>query len=255
MLLTVNIGNINIDLAVFDGNEPIMFSQIATDQNKTSDQYCAEINNILKLYDVAKQHIDGAIVCSVVPKLSHVLEFALKTLFNCKVILLSSKVRTGINIKTDNPRLVGSDLVCGAVYAVHNNSYPCIIVNIETAITFTLIDKDATLCGYVIFPGPEISLEALKIRAAQLPYIGIETPASHVACKNTSDALKSGIVHGTASLIDGMVQKLANEVDGDVKIIASGMYTDVIIPFCQSEIQVEKNLLSYALNIIWLRNT
>lgn len=254
MVIAIDIGNTNITFGGFKGEELIFVSRIATDDKKTEDQYAVDLRSILKLNNVNAVDVCGVCISSVVPNLSEVIKKAVLFISDCKVITVSSGVKTGLNIKTDNPRQMGSDIVCGAVWAKKKDKVPVVLVDLGTATTFTVIDKNGILVGYSIMPGMEVSLNALRENAAQLPSVGIDNPHMGIIGKNTVDAMVSGIVFGTASAVDGMIDRFKMEMEDEANVIITGGYGKKISPFLKNCHVLDDNIILKGLYIIWQKN-
>ncbi|MGN0689156.1 MAG: type III pantothenate kinase, partial [Oscillospiraceae bacterium] len=192
---------------------------------------------------------------TVVPPLMPVLKDAIKKLLKCKVLVVSSGIKTGLNIKIDDPAILGADLVCGAVGAMAKYPLPLIIFDMGTATTISAIDRNGCFLGGTIFPGVKVSLRALSSVAAQLPDINTELNGMSVIGKNSIDSMKSGIVFGTASMIDGMIERYKAELGDDATVIATGGIAPSIVMHCKSDIIVDENLLTDGLLIIYKKNT
>lgn len=173
MILAIDIGNTNVVLGGIEGNDILFEARMATDSIKTSDQYCAELKNILALFDVVPSMIDGTIVASVVPPVLNSFRTAIRKLTGKNCLVVGPGIRTGLNIRMDNPTEIGSDLIVASVAAIHDYGAPLLIVDMGTATTITAIDKDGVYSGGCICPGLKISLEALTGRTAQLPGISL----------------------------------------------------------------------------------
>ena len=169
MILAIDIGNTNVVLGGIEGNDILFEARMATDSIKTSDQYCAELKNILALFDVVPSMIDGTIVASVVPPVLNSFRTAIRKLTGKNCLVVGPGIRTGLNIRMDNPTEIGSDLIVASVAAIHDYGAPLLIVDMGTATTITAIDKDGVYSGGCICPGLKISLEALTGRTAQRP--------------------------------------------------------------------------------------
>lgn len=254
MIIAVNIENTNISVGGFIEDELSFVARIATDLNKTPDQYACEFQNIFGLYHVSTENIEGAIFCSVVPSLSNVICDAVRKLSVCTVLMVSSGVKTGLNIKIDHPKLLGSDLVSSAVKAVHMAKLPCVIVDMSTATTFTAIDRNGALVGSSIAPGIKIGLDALRQSAAQLPSISLDEPADGIFGKNTIQAIQSGVIYGAAALVDGMVERYVEALGEDAGTLITGTYGSFIAPYCKRKMTVENDLVLHGLRIIWDKN-
>lgn len=255
MVFTVDVGNTNIVLGAFKDDKLVFVSRVATESKLMEDQYALEFMDILKLYGYSADMFDGAIISSVVPSLIPVLKGALKKLMKCKVLVVSAGIKTGLNIKIDDPAVLGSDLVCGAVGAISKYPVPCIIFDLGTATTISAIDKNNVFLGGSIFPGVMVSLRALASNTAQLPDINMELNQIDPICKNTNDSMRSGIILGTASMIDGMIDKYKKVIGDDCTVIATGGLAPLIVPYCTKEIIIDSSLLIDGLYSIYKKNS
>lgn len=253
MVLAIDVGNTNIVIGCFDENSLAFVSRIQTDKNKMADEYAITFNSILNFHGVNSRQFDGAIISSVVPSITPTLKKALNDLLYCKVMTVSPGTKTGLNIKIENPAILGADLVCGAVRAMRHYPLPCIVVDLGTATKFTVLAKDGELLGVSIMPGVMISLEALCKGAAMLPNIDFSATAPIIG-KNTPDSMRSGIIYGTASMIDGMIEKINKEIGEDATVIATGGVAPQIISYCNSKITVDSDLVLWGLKDIYDKN-
>ncbi len=253
MVLTLDVGNTNIVIGGFLNDELAFVSRIATDTKKTEDEYAVLFKNIAELHNVAETEVNGAIISSVVPPLTNTLKFALSTVFGVNALAVGPGIKTGINIKCDNPASVGADLICACVAAHYIYGSPSLIVDMGTATKMMVVDENGTFTGAAIIPGVNIGLKALASGTAQLPQISLEAPKSVVG-KNTIDCMRSGVVFGNASMIDGMINRFNGEIGEKLKVIATGGLAEAIIPYCKSEIMLDKNLLLKGLYLIYKKN-
>ena len=211
MILALDIGNTNITMGVFDGRNLKFVSRLATDRQRTEDQYAVELRDIVDIYGVSIGEIEGSIISSVVPSLTSGIKRAVKRLTRTEPLCIGPGMKTGLNIKLNDPSTLGADLVAGAVAAIELFDCPCIIFDIGTATTISVLDADASMLGGVIIPGPGIALEALTARSALLSSVSLEAP-KHVIGSNTADCMRSGSVYGTASMMDGMCDRIEEEL-------------------------------------------
>lgn len=253
MLLVIDIGNTNITLGVFNDENLTVTARIATDRNKTGDQYAIELQNILKIRGVDINEIEGCIVSSVVPPLNRAFKFACKLVCNAEPIFVGPGVKSGLNIKIDNPAQLGADLVVGAVAAVNQYPMPCIILDLGTATTISVLDENSDFIGVSISAGIGISLEALTSKTSQLPQISVETPKSVIG-KNTVDSMKAGLVLGAVAMIDGLIDRIEDELGQTATIVATGGLAKEIIESSKRDIILSNNLLLEGLRLIYLKN-
>lgn len=253
MLLTIDIGNTNSVIGCYNEDTLHFMSRIATDRFKTADEYAVLIGAIVAMYHVNKSDIDGVIISSVVPPLLDCLKESIKKTFHIDAMSVEPGIKTGLNIKIDNPAQLGTDLVCVSVAAL--NAYPCpsLVIDMGTATTFSVIDANHCFIGGSILPGIKLSLEALSTKTAQLPQISLEGPNSIIG-SNTIDCMKSGVVYGTACMIDGMIACYKEVLGDSLCVIATGGLAKQIITHCKETIIYDENLLLDGLKIIYTKN-
>lgn len=253
MLLTVDVGNTNITMGIYSGDELVCTFRLATDRARTADQYAVELLNVFSLYGI-KGDFEGAAVSCVVPEISRHLAGALEKVTGHKPLILGPGVKTGMNIIIDDPAQVGADLVAGGVGAAALYPLPCLVIDLGTATKISLIDKNGAFRGCAISPGIGISLDALSARTSQLPAISLNTPP-HAVGTNTVDSMQSGIVFGTAAMLDGMCNKIEEELGTPVAtVVATGGYSRDIVRACRREIVQNSDLILYGLKVIFEKN-
>ncbi len=253
MILAVDVGNTNIVLGCIGEGGTLFVARIATDHFKTEDQYAAEIKGILTLYSINIANIEGAIISSVVPPLSNLLQTAIHKIIEKTSLIVGPGLKTGLHILIDNPAQLGSDLVVNAVAAIDEYTPPYIIIDMGTATTISVLDEKCKYLGGCIMPGVKISLDALSSRTSQLPGISLETPKKTVG-KNTIDCMRSGVILGSASMLDGIIERISEEQDFIPTIIATGGLSKFIIPHCKHQIIYDENLLLKGLYLIYKKN-
>ncbi len=253
MVLAIDIGNTNIVIGGFEGDKLSFVARIATNANKTEDEYATKIRSVLKLHEVEETNVEGAIIASVVPPLNSVMKQALLMAYGISAIMVGPGMKTGINLHCDNPASVGADLICACVAAHHIYGSPSLVIDMGTATKLMLIDKNGAFCGASIIPGVNIALKALASGTAQLPQISLEAPKSVIG-KNTIDCMRSGVVFGNASMIDGMIDRYNEEVGESLPVYATGGLSKTIICHCKHEIKHDENLVLKGLNILYQKN-
>lgn len=254
MLLTVDIGNTNIKVGAWDGDRLVFVSRMHTNILRTTDEYAVQLLDVFRLNECNSTQFDGAILSSVVPPLSSVFQRAVEYVIQSKrVFHVSPGLKTGLNIKIDAPATLGADLVAAGVAAVSKFPLPCAFISFGTATSIFCIDGDANFIGGTVSPGVNISLEALSLRTAQLPHISLDEPGPIIG-KNTVESMKSGIVYGTAAMIDGMIARIREEMEADVKVVAFGGIASSIAKYCREEIVLDDNLVLEGLKIIYHKN-
>lgn len=253
MLLAIDIGNSNIVVGVVDNGHILRKARMATDLIKTSDQYWIELKGILGLFEITTDQIEGIIISSVVPPVLNSCRTAVKKLTGLDPMVVGPGMKTGVNILLDNPAQVGSDLITAAAAALREYPTPMLIVDMGTATTITVLDKNGAFLGGSICPGVKISAEALSGRTAQLPAISLEAPAKAIG-RNTVDSMRSGLMVGSAAMLDGLIMRMEKELGEKVTVVATGGIARYIIPMCEREIQYDHDLLLKGLVILYENN-
>lgn len=232
-----------------------------TDRAKMRDQYAVDILQVLKLYDLQPESFEGAAISSVVPQLQPRMKEAVELVLTRrgqrqikgKILTVSPGVKTGLNIKIDNPAQLGSDMVCSSVAALAKYPLPSIVVDLGTATKISALDSKGNMIGCSIMPGVMIGLEALSARTAQLPQIDLQAPV-RVIGTNTVDSMRSGIILGTASMIDGMAQRCQEELGENLTVIATGGLAGDVIPYCRCQPVYNPNICLEGLLLIYSKN-
>ena len=219
----------------------------------TADQYAVTIKNVLSLYTEDAKDIEDCIISSVVPSVASSVSNAVSKLCEIVPLMIGPGVKTGLNIKIDNPAQLGADLVAGAVGALSKYTLPCIVIDMGTATTISVIDKNGSFLGGVIAAGVNLTLKALAENTAQLTSIHIEAPRSVIG-SNTVDCMKSGLVYGTAAMLDGLLERIEDELSYPAAVVATGGLAKEIIPHCNHTIVYDENLLLEGLREIYYKN-
>ena len=253
MLLTIDIGNTNITLGAYNSNYLVLTARLATDTRKTDDQYAIEIKNILALYNINSEDIEDCIIASVVPSVGKQVSGAVAKLCQIVPLMLGPGVKTGLNIKIDNPAQLGADLVAGAVGAIDTYKMPCVVIDMGTASTISVLDKNGAFLGGVISAGVRLTLRALTENTALLSSIPIEAPKSVIGT-NTTECMQAGLVYGTAAMLDGILEKITDELGEKPTVVATGGLSKEIITHCKSNIIYNENLLLDGLRAIYEKN-
>ncbi|MBR2370722.1 MAG: type III pantothenate kinase [Clostridia bacterium] len=254
MILTIDVGNTNITCGGFDGSSLNFVVRMSTRLSMTEDEYASKILSILKLHNVEKKEIKGAIISSVVPPLNAVMKKAVKLMYGVDALVVGPGIKTGLNIHCDNPSSVGSDLICACVAANKLYGSPSLIIDMGTATKMTVLNKNGAFEGVSIIPGVMMGLDALAEKTAQLPKISLEAPGKVIG-KNTVDCMKSGVVFGNAALIDGMIDRINSEMNCKLPVIATGGLAQIIIPHCTHNILVDEYLVLKGLELLYRKNS
>ena len=253
MLLAIDIGNTNLTLGVYDESVLLFTARLSTDTRLTSDQYAVDIKDILALHNTDYRDIEDCIIASVVPTVATSVANAISLLCHIVPLELGPGLKTGLNIKIDNPAQLGADLVAGAVGAISEYTLPCIVIDMGTATTVSVINGEGQFIGGSIAAGVMLTLKALTGNTSQLPSINLSAPPSVIG-RNTVDCMRSGLILGTASMIDGLIERIAEELDEIPTVVATGGLSKEIITHCKSEIIYNENLLLEGLREIYEKN-
>lgn len=253
MILTVDIGNSNIVLGGVREDEILFEARLRTDSTKTSDEYCIDLKMILEVYNVAAGDIEGAIISSVVPQVLNSMQTAIKKLTGRQSLVVGPGLKTGLNIKIENPAQTGADLVVGSVAALREHKAPLIVIDMGTATTMVVLDESGALIGGCICPGVKISMDALTGKTALLPGLQLDQPKKAIG-RNTIDCMRSGIMMGNACMLDGMVERMEAELGMKTTVIATGGIAKFIIPMCKTPIIYDKDLILKGLAALYRDN-
>lgn len=253
MILTVDIGNSNIVIGGVDVERIVFEARLRTDATKTSDEYCVDLKSLLDIYGIDAASVDGSIIGSVVPQVLNSFQTAIKKLTGKQSLVVGPGLKTGLNIKIENPAQTGADLVVGCVAALREHKPPMIVVDMGTATTMVVLDETGALIGGCICPGVKISMDALTERTALLPGLQLDQPKRAIG-KNTIECMRSGIMMGTACMVDGMVERMAEELGSPVTVVATGGIAKFVIPMCKTPIVYDKDLLVKGLAALYRDN-
>jgi type III pantothenate kinase len=253
MILAIDIGNTNIVIGGIDEQKTYFIERLSTVHTKTELEYAVDIKTVLDIYHINKSEIEGCIISSVVPQVTNVARLAAEKILKLEVMVLGPGIKTGLNLKIDNPAQLGADLVADAVAGVAGYPLPLIVIDMGTATTASVIDEQKNYIGGMILPGVGVSLDALTARASQLGGIGIEAP-KHVIGKNTIECMKSGVLYSNAGAIDGIIERIEEELGKKATVVATGGLAKKIVPFCRRKITLDEDLLLKGLLIIYRKN-
>ncbi|MCR5826301.1 MAG: type III pantothenate kinase [Oscillospiraceae bacterium] len=253
MLLAIDIGNTNIVIGCIEDDRIVCEARIATDRSRTSDQYGVEIKTMLEAYGCRIENVEDCIISSVVPPVFNAVRSGVYKVTERKPMVVGHGLKTGLDIRLDNPSQVGSDRIVVAVAALAKRKAPLILIDMGTATTVEVIEPKNRYLGGVIMPGARTALDALTRSTAQLPAINMDKPGAIIA-RNTVDSMRSGIMYGTAAMLDGVLDRMEDELGHPSTIIATGGVAPYIIPLCRHRITLERDLLLRGLNVIYKMN-
>lgn len=253
MLLAIDVGNTNIVAALYDGDAFLRSWRVATDINKASDEYGILLAQLLLSEGVRPEQIEDVMIASVVPTVMHSLTNAVRRYLGCSPMIVGPGIKTGMNIKMDNPRELGADRIVNAVAAINKYKPPLIIVDFGTATTFCAIDKNGCYVGGIITAGMKISMDALFERTAKLPKVEIVKPPSPIG-KNTVNSIQSGALYGHAGMTDSLVRRIKREIGGDATVVATGGLAKMISRESEEIDIVDSMLTVDGLKILYDKN-
>ena len=256
MLLVVDVGNTQTHFGLFRDGESTVTEhwRFATVRESTGDELGAALQNLLGLRGLSFADVDGSIVSTTVPQLSVQWTLMARHYLRAPMLVVGPTLKTGMPIRYDNPHEVGADRLANAVAAYQRVHDTCVVVDFGTAITYDVVSAAGEYLGGIITPGAEISIDALYDRAARLPKVELAPPRSLIG-KNTVDAIRSGIVYGFASQVEGIVRRLRAELGPSTHVIATGGLAGVLVPFIRETIDEVDDLLTLTgLRLIWQRN-
>ncbi|MDI7277828.1 MAG: type III pantothenate kinase [Anaerolineae bacterium] len=250
MLLCIDVGNTNIVLGLYDGDNLRHHWRISTDDHKMPDEYAVLLLELFANGNVRLTDVEGAIVASVVPPLTGTFQEVCQGTFGSPALVVDAGVKTGVRIRTDNPREVGADLVVDAAAAYRLYGGPACVVDFGTATKFSAVSEAGDFLGCAIAPGLRISAEALYRFTAKLPRIDLARPPSAIG-RNTVHSMQSGLVFGFADMVEGMVARFRRELGDQMLVIATGGLAPLIAQETNVIKVVDPWLTLKGLRIIW----
>lgn len=253
MIVTIDIGNSNIVLGGVRDSEIVFEARLRTELTKTSDQYCVDLKILMEVNGVSNQDIEGTIISSVVPQVLNSMRTAIQKLTGKAPMVVGPGLKTGLNILLENPGQTGADLVVADVAALREHKPPLIVIDMGTATTMSVLDKNGAHIGGCIIPGVKISLDALTDKTALLPGLQLDQPKRAIG-RNTIDAMRSGIMLGTACMLDGMVERMEAELGCKTTVIATGGIAKFIVPMCKTPMIYDKDLIIKGLAALYRDN-
>jgi type III pantothenate kinase len=252
VLLVVDVGNTQTHLGTYDGHELVHHWRFATVRESTADELGVALRNLLALRGLTLADLESSIVSATVPQLRLEWTAMADRYLGHEMLLVGAGLRTGMPIRYANPAEIGPDRLVNAVAGYDRAGGACVIVDFGTAVTHDVVSAEGEYLGGVIFPGIEISLEALSERAAALPRIDLAPPRALIG-KTTVDAIRAGTLYGFAGMVDGIIARLREEL-GDFHTLATGGLAGAVVPYCHSIDEADDLLTLRGLRLIWERN-
>lgn len=253
MILAIDIGNTNIVMGCIDEVKTHFIVRLSTDKKKTDLEYAIQLKNVLEIYGVQPLDIEGSIISSVVPQITDLMKHAVEMVLHKEAKVVGPGLKTGLNIRMDNPGQTGSDLIVDAVAAIAEYPVPLVVIDMGTATTISVINEKKDYIGGMIMPGIRAAMDSLVANAAQLSQTSLDVPKKLIG-SNTKECMQSGAIYGNAACLDGMIDRIEKELGQKVTVIATGGLAKKIIPHCRRKIHLEDDLLLKGLWIIYEKN-
>jgi type III pantothenate kinase len=253
VLLVVDVGNTQTHFGTYRDGALVEHWRFATVRESTADELGAVLRNLLELRGIGLADLNASIVSSTVPQLRPEWQAMAQRYLAHEMLVVGPGIRTGMALRYDNPREIGPDRLVNAVAAYDKVHGACVVVDFGTAVTHDVVSSAGEYLGGVIFPGVEISLEALSERAAALPKIDLAEPRTLIG-KSTDAAIRSGVLFGFAAMVDGIVARLREQLGAETKALATGGLASLVVPYCDSIDAVDDQLTLTGLRLIWERN-
>ncbi|MBE5753876.1 MAG: type III pantothenate kinase [Clostridiales bacterium] len=254
MLLAIDLGNTNIKYGVFDGKKMVASFRVSSRISRTADEYGSVLVGLLSDSGIKKSDIDGIIFSSVIPALNYTICHMCEYFFGISPLMIGPGIKTGLNIKADNAREVGADIIVNSVSAFNKYGGPIVVIDFGTATTFDVISDKCDLIGVVIAPGIKTSLEGLATKTAQLPMVELDAPKTVIG-KNTKHCMQAGIIFGFAGLVENILKKIKKELGVDeITVVATGGLGEIIAKEVKMINTVDRTLTLDGLRYIYELN-
>ena len=253
MILAIDIGNTQIVLGCIDEKKVIFKERMSTNHRATRLEYASMLKTAFDMYGIDISDLEGAVISSVVPPVTGNVAQAVESFAKVKPLIVEPGIKTGINIKIDNPSQLGSDLLVSAVAGVNQYKLPLIIIDMGTATTVSVITENKEYIGGAILPGVMISHDALVSGTSKLNGVALGAPGKVIG-SNTTDCIKSGLVYGNAGALDGIIDGINAEMGKECTVVATGGLAQVVVPFCRKKITIDDELLIKGLRMLYEKN-
>ena len=253
MILAIDVGNTNIVIGCIDKEKCHFIERLSTVRIKTELEYAIDIKSVLDIYHVCPEEIEGGIISSVVPQITTNIKLAAEKILKKEILVIGSGIKTGLDIRIDDPGQLGADLVAASVAGIAEYPVPMMIFDMGTANTVCVIDREKRFLGGMIYPGLGVSLDSLTAHASQLGGISLEAP-ERVIGRNTIDCMKSGVIYSAAAAMDGIIDRIQEEMGETLTVIATGGLAKCIVPHCRREVILDDDLLLKGLLVLYDKN-
>ena len=253
MILAIDVGNTNIVIGCIDKEKCHFIERLSTVRIKTELEYAIDIKSVLDIYHVCPEEIEGGIISSVVPQITTNIKLAAEKILKKEILVIGSGIKTGLDIRIDDPGQLGADLVAASVAGIADYPVPMMIFDMGTANTVCVIDREKRYLGGMIYPGLGVSLDSLTAHASQLGGISLEAP-ERVIGRNTIDCMKSGVIYSAAAAMDGIIDRIQEEMGETLTVIATGGLAKCIVPHCRREVILDDDLLLKGLLVLYDKN-
>ena len=253
MILAIDVGNTNIVIGCIDKEKCHFIERLSTVRIKTELEYAIDIKSVLDIYHVCPEEIEGGIISSVVPQITTNIKLAAEKILKKEILVIGSDIKTGLDIRIDDPGQLGADLVAASVAGIAEYPVPMMIFDMGTANTVCVIDREKRYLGGMIYPGLGVSLDSLTAHASQLGGISLEAP-ERVIGRNTIDCMKSGVIYSAAAAMDGIIDRIQEEMGETLTVIATGGLAKCIVPHCRREVILDDDLLLKGLLVLYDKN-
>lgn len=253
MILAIDVGNTNIVIGCIDKEKCHFIERLSTVRIKTELEYAIDIKSVLDIYHVCPEEIEGGIISSVVPQITTNIKLAAEKILKKEILVIGSGIKTGLDIRIDDPGQLGADLVAASVAGIAEYPVPMMIFDMGTANTVCVIDREKRYLGGMIYPGLGVSLDSLTAHASQLGGISLEAP-ERVIGRNTIDCMKSGVIYSAAAAMDGIIDRIQEEMGETLTVIATGGLAKCIVPHCRREVVLDDDLLLKGLLVLYDKN-
>lgn len=253
MILAIDVGNTNIVIGCIDKEKCHFIERLSTVRIKTELEYAIDIKSVLDIYHVCPEEIEGGIISSVVPQITTNIKLAAEKILKKEILVIGSGIKTGLDIRIDDPGQLGADLVAASVAGIAEYPVPMMIFDMGTANTVCVIDREKRYLGGMIYPGLGVSLDSLTAHASQLGGISLEAP-ERVIGRNTIDCMKSGVIYSAAAAMDGIIDRIQEEMGETLTVIATGGLAKCIVSHCRREVILDDDLLLKGLLVLYDKN-